>query len=262
MFSGESFDNDRDEFQSEGFVCVRQLLDAQELDELETNLNRYISDVVPGLPASDAFFEVPDDTSTLKQMQYMQQHDQFFANFLVREDHVRLAEAVMGEPVEPINVEYFNKPPRVGKMTPPHQDGYYFCLVPNRAVTMWIALDVVDEENGCLRYTAGSHRDDLRPHGASEVLGFSQGLQDWGPADEEREVMRTLQPGDMLAHHSLTVHRADANKSDQTRRALGLVYYAQSAKVDPTAHQQYLDRMKNQHQTIGIGEGRWAEGAQ
>ena len=124
---------------------------------------------------------------------------------------------------------------------------------------MWIALDVVDEENGCLRYAAGSHRDGLRPHGASEVLGFSQGLQDWGPADEQREVMRTLQPGDMLAHHSLTVHRADANKSDRTRRALGLVYYAQSAKVDRATHQVYIDRLKNQHQTIGIGEGRWGD---
>ena len=57
MVSGESFDNDRDDFQREGFVCVRQFLDAQELEELETNWNRYISDVVPGLPPSDAFFE-------------------------------------------------------------------------------------------------------------------------------------------------------------------------------------------------------------
>jgi ectoine hydroxylase-related dioxygenase (phytanoyl-CoA dioxygenase family) len=49
-------------------------------------------------------------------------------------------------------MQYFNKPPSVGQPTPPHQDGYYFMLDPCEAVTMWFALDEVDEENGRMRY--------------------------------------------------------------------------------------------------------------
>lgn len=52
------------------------------------------------------------------------------------------------------------KPPRIGKGTPPHQDGYYFMLEPNEAVTMWMALEDVNEENGCVRYVKESHKMD------------------------------------------------------------------------------------------------------
>ena len=58
--------------------------------------------------------------------------------------------------------------------TPPHQDGYYFLLQPpGQAVTMWLALDAADEENGCLRYVLGSAHDAPapRPHGFSGVMG-------------------------------------------------------------------------------------------
>jgi hypothetical protein len=54
------------------------------------------------------------------------------------------------------------------------QDGFYFHIKPNKAVTMWMALDAADEENGCLVYTTGSHKTGIRPHQASGVLGFSQ----------------------------------------------------------------------------------------
>ena len=49
----------------------------------------------------------------------------------------------------PKNLQYFNKPAGVGKPTPPHQDGYYFMLKKHNAVTCWLALEKVDEENGC-----------------------------------------------------------------------------------------------------------------
>ena len=65
--------------------------------------------------------------------------------------------------------------------------------------------------------------------------------------------MRILEPGDVLAHHSLTIHRADANHSDRSRRALGLVYFGKSAQVDPAAQQRYQDSVKQQHAGMGIG---------
>ena len=34
----------------------------------------------------------------------------------------------------------------------------------DEVITAWIALDDVDEENGCLRYINGSHRGGILPH--------------------------------------------------------------------------------------------------
>jgi len=61
-------------------------------------------------------------------------------------------------------MQWFNKPAKMGTETPPHQDGFYFMLEPNHAVTMWLALDVADAENGCMRYIPRSHLGGIRPH--------------------------------------------------------------------------------------------------
>lgn len=252
MLTAEQLQSAHRDFARDGHVCVRGFLTGRDLEQLQSNVERYVREIVPGLPPSEAFFEEAGRLETLKQLQNMQTHDGFFADLCHQSDVVALAEALLGEPVASQGAEYFCKPPGIGKATPPHQDGYYFCLEPNHAATLWIALDRVDEENGCLRYVTGSHRRGIRPHGASAVLGFSQGVSDFGPADQAREHCYTLEPGDAIAHHSVTIHRADANRSVRPRRALGLVYYAASARRDERAFARYLAAVKRQHRDLGV----------
>ena len=45
-------------YDRDGYVVVRQLLPPEQFAELTQNLDRYIRDVVPGLPATDAFYEI------------------------------------------------------------------------------------------------------------------------------------------------------------------------------------------------------------
>jgi phytanoyl-CoA hydroxylase len=157
----------------------------------------------------------------------------------------KLASVLLDDAVTGQNMQYFNKPPRIGKPTPAHQDGYYFMLEPNEAVTMWMALEPVDEENGCVRYVRGSQLRGLRPHGRTGVLGFSQGITDFGtPDDLQNEVYFPTRPGDLLVHHSLTIHRADGNQSDsRSRKALGFIYYAERAKEDVARKQAYQQQL-------------------
>ena len=110
---------------------------------------------------------------------------------------------------------------------------------------MWLALDTVDEDNGCIRYVRASHRDGLRAHSRTTTLGFSQGLSnDLSSEDLRAEVAIHAEPGDLLVHHALTVHRAGANRSrDRSRRALGLIYYGASAREDAAAHARYQRRL-------------------
>ena len=37
--------------------------------------------------------------------------------------------------------ELFAKPSKIGIMSPPHQDNYYWCLKNGKSLTFWIALD-------------------------------------------------------------------------------------------------------------------------
>lgn len=239
------------EFREKGYVCLPAMLDADEVREVEAQLARYIDGVVPGLPAQDVFYEVKGRPETLKQMHRMMDNDSWFRDFFLQDRFMGLAERLLGTSVVHKNLEYFAKPPRIGNPTPPHQDGYYFMIEPNEALTMWVALDEIDEENGCIRYVEGSHRRGIRPHAKSGVLGFSQGITDFGPDDEEQARPMRAQPGDLLAHHSLTIHRADANRSERPRRALGLVCYSTLAQHDAERSAAYQRELADELRSAG-----------
>ena len=189
-----NYDAEKQEFDRDGFVIIRQFLTKDELSELATQLDRYIRDVVPGLSDAHAFYHDRARPETLKQMQFMQ-GDPFFRAYTQHPKWKTLAATLVGEPAECESPEWFNKPAGLDHPTPPHQDNYYFNLKPPNVVTVWLALDYVDDENGCLRYVAGSHQRGFRPHARSKVLGFSQGITDFGPADEAAEAKIHLRRG-------------------------------------------------------------------
>ena len=231
-------------FRRDGYVFLRQFLSAEEVAEVHESMARVVRDVVPTMPAKQVYYEDIDDPSTLKQLQQLHSHDDLFRE-MFEGRFKELAAVLLEGPVDGKNMQYFNKPPRIGKATPPHQDGYYFMINPSEAVTMWLALDVVDEENGCVHYVKGSNHTGFRPHGRTGTLGFSQGITDFGTAEDQKlDVSFPAQPGDLLVHHCDTIHYANGNTSqNRTRKALGLVYYAQSAQVDEAAHAAYQARL-------------------
>lgn len=240
-------------FHSDGYVALPQFVVGHEMADLIANVDRFINDVVPGLPAEHVFYEDRNDATTLKQIQQMGDHDPWFHELFTAGRFREVAELLLDGPVVPKNMQYFNKPPGVGQPTPPHQDGYYFMLDPCEAVTMWFALDDVDEENGCVRYVKGSHEMGLRDHARTQTLGFSQGIVDYPTeADRECEVAFPGHPGDLLVHHALTIHRADGNRSTtRTRRALGFIYYSESAREDAEAHAAYQRKLADDMKAAG-----------
>ena len=246
-------------YDADGFTVIRGFLEADELTVLQQNLDRYIRDVVPGLSDRVAFYQDRTRPETLKQMQRLER-DEFFAGYLKHPLWMAVAEALLGEPAyaatgarAATGAEWFNKPAGTQHVTPPHQDNYYFCLKPPQVLTMWLALDTVDEENGCLRYVRGSHTQGARPHGPTSTLGFSQAVTEYGATERAREVAVPAQPGDVLVHHGNTIHRADVNSSaTRHRRSFGMVYYGQSSRRDEIAFERYMKSLKTQHRDQGL----------
>lgn len=231
-------------FREDGFIFLPDFLSKDEIKEIHKHLEKLILEKVPKMPPEHAFYEDKNDLSTLKQLQILHKYDPFFYGMMFNSRFEQLAKLLLDEEVIGKNMQYFNKPPRIGQPTPPHQDGYYFMLNPNEAITMWLGLDNVDDENGCVRYIKGSHLEGMRPHAKTKTLGFSQGISDYKQEDRDNEVWFVTKPGDLLAHHSLTIHRADNNQSKtRTRKALGFIYYAEKAKEDTVAKEEYQTKL-------------------
>ncbi len=249
----ESYEHHRSAYDRDGFVQITSFLPPEEFEVLADNVARYVRDVAPTLPEGASFYQEQGKPETLKQLQRMGEYDSFFKEYCDNERWNTLAETLIGEPSKTMQPEWFNKPPNTEHPTPPHQDNYYFKLTPCNVASIWVAIDPIDEENGCLRYAPGSHVKGVRPHGRTDVLGFSQGITDYGPEDEEREAPLRLNPGDALIHHGWTIHRADPNTSTtRHRQAFAMVFEGESCQPDLEARREYTETLKEQHKEFGL----------
>lgn len=238
----------KQQFDRDGFVALRGFFQGEELAAIQAHVDEFIRDQVPGMPPEHVFYEDKSRQDSLKQLQEMHNYDPFFEKLFLRGRLERLAESLLDDEVVGVNLQYFCKAPGVGQPTPPHQDGFYFWLEPCEALTMWLALDDVDEENGCVRYVRGSNRRAMRPHASSGVLGFSQGMTDFGTEEDvANEVAVHAKPGDLLVHHAMTIHRAGGNESaTRRRRSLGFVFFAARAQENREGKDAYQRRLKEE----------------
>lgn len=120
------------------------------------------------------------------------------------------------------------KPAGKGGVNMWHQDALYWGILTPKdtQVTAWVALDDVDEANGCMSmvptsHAWGHHIDFLR-----SLKSFEEMPREYqGRAVEVRTC--PVRKGHVHYHHSLTWHGSHANRSDRPRRAIALHYMTQ-----------------------------------
>jgi non-haem Fe2+, alpha-ketoglutarate-dependent halogenase len=121
--------------------------------------------------------------------------------------------------------QYFCKMPGDGKPVSWHQDASYWPLTPARTVTMWLAVDDADRENGAMQviprtHTLGHLEFDLS--GADEDSVLPQKIK--GIADLGEPVYFELKAGEISLHADMLVHGSDPNRSNRRRCGLTIRY--------------------------------------
>ncbi len=123
--------------------------------------------------------------------------------------------------VKPLLVgdQIFMKPPHFGSAKPYHQDNYYFkCEPADHVITAWIAMDDVDEANGCLRYIEGSHKGPVVPHETPDPDEPYNLVPPPELIDLSKEALAQVNKGGVVFHHSKALHTSHRNESDRWRR--------------------------------------------
>ena len=106
-----------------------------------------------------------------------------------------------------------------------HQDqGYWQCTDREDAITAWVALADVDEDNGCMEVVPGSHQWGL----LGEDHFYQQDIDSQTKRIEERSG-RTFQStpcilaaGCASFHHNSTIHGSRPNLSDRARLSIAV----------------------------------------
>jgi ectoine hydroxylase-related dioxygenase (phytanoyl-CoA dioxygenase family) len=112
------------------------------------------------------------------------------------------------------------KKPRVGAATPWHQDeAFRDPRFEYKELTIWVALQEVMAQTGCLQFIPGSHKGPVLEHRSANNDCTSQALQCTASFDPTPAVACSLPSGGCTIHHQRTLHCAERNVSDAPRIA-------------------------------------------
>lgn len=219
-------------------------------EEIE-KYNQIIDELVKNPPEDhkETFFD-ESKTGKIKQIQYLYKYSPVFKELYERVE--KMAEQYTGSKLKRINMQLFEKHPGISKPTRAHQDNAYFKYKPATAITFWLALDDIDEENGCLYYAPQTHLTPTRKHQRydkfttfrirSGVPGLSLCLHEH---PEEEDQAKIVKAGDLLVHSCNLVHRAGANVSEnRRRRAIGMAFVPVECEIDKRLQGYHEDQLR------------------
>jgi ectoine hydroxylase-related dioxygenase (phytanoyl-CoA dioxygenase family) len=117
-----------------------------------------------------------------------------------------------------------------------HQDFSYLPLDRPDGLTLWVALDDITPENGCLYYLFGSHvLGERRPSwGMTGEDDPRASLPPMDVAPDEPGVAAVTGAGCAIAHHANLWHRSPANRSGRPRRSWALSFVSPAARWSPS----------------------------
>lgn len=241
------------QFNSDGFLPFPEMLTALEVKSLHQRLEDIGNEVVefpqeyvqiePRVTAGEAEAD-PIRFNNVRKIWNLTRYDLVFRELARHPKILDVVHSLIGPDLKIYVDQTLCKPARVGSAKPPHQDSAYWTNIdPPNLVICWIALDDATEDNGCMRFIPGSHKLGVVEH---------KHLEDFRVEDEkiayDREVSVPLKAGGCSFHHSLALHRTDANTSDQRRIGLTVAYM--------DAHSKYVGKPPQPEYALVAGQAQ------
>jgi hypothetical protein len=152
-------------FRSEGFLIVRGLVATDEVQELLSHVDYLLTGrvEVPGAPAFGADNKTAETRlDHLLRIHMLHRRLEMQERFMLHPRVLDVVQALGGPDVLALQTMLFVKRPGSAGQGY-HQDSFHIITQPDTLVGAWLALDPADEENGCLRVTAGSQHEPVYP---------------------------------------------------------------------------------------------------
>jgi len=216
-------------YESQGFVILHDVLSSRELDELARRIDGIL---VGRYYVSNSAFKIgnassggANDRGRMTQQVMAIQYPVLDPVLRAYSEHPRL-ESIASQLMKTDHAGIFQqqalvKRPGEENPTPWHQDDFYF-KTDDPAVTAWIPLEPVSEDNGTLRVVSGSHRREVFGHSAAAGNSEFHEVQFEIAVDQCVPIVMPL--GSVSFHHKRTLHGSLPNKSRVRRIALAQHY--------------------------------------
>lgn len=245
------------QFRRDGYLKGSQVLTAAEVGVLQEEMERVIQD--RGNRAVPQPLQIANLTGRAEepvwQIVNIWQASEAFRELLFRRVFgEEVAQLLDAEEVRLWHDQIQYKPAGVGGVNMWHQDWPYWPILsePDQ-VTAWVALDDVNEENGCMSMVPGSHQ-------WGNNIDFLHTLgNDFGAMPRQwngREIVVKTCPvpaGHVHYHHGLTWHGSNRNRSGRKRRAIAMHFMSSRTR-------NRADGMHVMKKLVRVGDGEMLSG--
>ncbi|MBU3689470.1 MAG: phytanoyl-CoA dioxygenase [Acidimicrobiales bacterium mtb01] len=218
--------SDVETYRRDGAVVLRGVVSPHEIELLTTGIDEVLATPSPRAKVASS----PDDPGF------------FIEDFCTWREHAAFAEFVRTTSLGDVAAQLTDsktirmyhdhvlvKEARTRQRTPWHQDQPYYDVEGRQNVSFWIPVDPVNVAS-CLELVSGTHHGPwLMPRSflTKEAKWFPEGsLGELPDIDANRDMFDikswSLEPGDAIAFHMLTVHGAPGVSGDGHRRVFSL----------------------------------------
>lgn len=155
--------------------------------------------------------------------------------FLIADEVLDLVEPLIGPNIGLWSSHFICKDAYTGRATPWHEDSAYWngrLSGYDKIVTVWLAIDRSNRDNGCMRVIPGTHRNgfsEYEPVDGGRNLFSTQIKQ----IDDRNAVYFELERGECSLHDSRIIHGAAPNTSPYRRCGYTMRYFSTELKVLP-----------------------------
>ncbi len=251
------------DYHRQGFIVAPGLFSAEEVafyqDHFEQLRQR---EVIEPNPELLELVGQPDVDPLRIYPRLMQPHrrDEVSLHWLIDSRINACLTAILGqEPFAVQTMAYFKPAGARGQAL--HQDQFYLRVQPGTCIAAWMAMDEIDEDNGCLYVVPGSHTWPLLCTTTSDPSqSFSEFTVEL-PEGEEAVPVR-MQPGDTLFFNGQLVHGSYPNSSKDRFRRCMIGHYIMGEATEVYRYYHPVLRMDGTEVTLGESErggtcGRW-----
>ncbi len=224
-------------FQRDGAVCLRQLLNADEVALLRRGIDHNLAAPSPRAIVASR----PDDPGFFIEDFCNWQDNADYRRFIFDSPLAHTAARLMNSRTARLYHDHMlTKEPGTRAPTPWHQDQPYYNVSGLQNASFWIPVDPVSRVS-TLEFVAGSHRGPWlmpRTFMDQQARWFPEGsLADLPDIEADRSrhpiIGWALEPGDLVCFHMLALHAAAGVDGNSRRRVFSLRFLGDDMRHAP-----------------------------
>ena len=238
----------KEHYDKKGWVVYKKLFSLDEIKKVNNIIDNFLKNEISSMNKKSRAVNFINKNHSIENINSFHElaNCKEIRNYAKKKKVLDIARLFLNTDPEFRCCELFAKPAKKGLPSPDHQDNYYWAVKNSNALTLWVALNKSNKDNGCVHYYDGSHEYGILDHEPSFAKGSSQKISNTNFLKKFKISHPKLEPGDVLVYHSLVIHGSSKNISKNSRKGWTIQFKDKNASYDLEQIKVYEKSLKKQ----------------